>query len=617
MAKIPIDIKSGEIKKNEAVVIGIDLGTTNSLVAYMLDGKPKTVRDKNGKHTLIPSVISFLENGNIIVGDDAKLRMVSHPRHTVYSVKRLLGRTYQDLSSYSESIAYQIIETDEDQLIKVKVDDKFYSPTELSAAILKYLKAAVEHELGHEVNQAVITVPAYFNDNQRQATKQAGKLAGLEVLRIVNEPTAASLAYGLGNEASGNVAVYDLGGGTFDISILEIQDGVFEVLSTNGDTFLGGDDFDKAIVNHWLSTNGIDLKTKDKSFIQAIRLQAEAAKIHLSANSEFSSNIGAVKFDLDRSTFDSLIQNLVNKSMASVKQALKDADKRVTDIDHLILVGGSTKVPLVRSTVEAYFQKSAATDLNPDEIVALGAAVQADVLAGNNKDVLLLDVTPLSMGIETVGGLMDVIIPRNSTVPIRAGRSYTTSVDGQKNLKVAVYQGERDLVEDNRKLAEFILKDIPPMPAGIPKIEIQFIINADGILKVKAMEKRSEKETSIQINNQYGISEEEMALMLMDSLKFAEADMKVRSLKESINEANNVILASEKFLVQNDSHLSEEEKSNIKSLLEKLRSSTAGTDKDIIENCMNELNEYSRPIAHRALDIAIGEAIKGKSLDSE
>jgi molecular chaperone HscA len=618
MAKFAIDLKSGDIKKETELIVGIDLGTTNSLVAYIKDGQAEAVKGKNGKSTLVPSVIHFNPEGKIIVGDAAKEKLISDPENTIYSVKRLMGKSYHDVANVQQYFGYSIIDNDTESLVKIRVKDKYYTPIELSAEILKALKNRIEEELNQIVSKAVITVPAYFNDAQRQATRDAGKLAGLDVLRIVNEPTAASLAYGIGLDQSEShtIAVYDLGGGTFDISILRIQDGIFEVLATNGDTFLGGDDFDRVIVDYWITQNQLDstATTTDKELSQALRLQAEKAKKALSSEDQYDGKVDNIVCQLSRIQFETLIQPLVDRTISSCQHALKDAQINLDQIDRVIMVGGSTRVPLVRNSVAAFFKQEVYDKVNPDEVVALGAAIQADVLAGNQKDVLLLDVTPLSLGIETVGGLMDVILPRNSKIPTRVGRRYTTSVDGQRNLKIAVYQGERDLIQHNRKLGEFILKGIPPMPAGFPKVEIHFILNADGILKVKAEELRSNLEQEVEMKPSYGITEEEMALMLIDSIQNAADDLAIRSLLEARNEANNIVLSADRFVVQNAEILNEEELATTRSLTQALRDTVAGNDKDAINSAMEALNTYTAPLAHRAMDVAILDAMKGKTI---
>jgi molecular chaperone HscA len=616
MAKVEIDLKTGTVLKPvQEIIVGIDLGTTNSLVAWIKDGQPQIIRHPEDGTTLVPSVIHFPEEGpEVEVGNAALQKLSSHPERTIFSVKRLMGKSYKDLDEVRQRLAYQILDEDPDSLVKVRVGDRFYTPIELSGLILTHLRQRVETLVGAPVTKAVITVPAYFNDAQRQATRDAGRLAGLDVLRIVNEPTAASLAYGLGLDPSlsRTIAVYDLGGGTFDISILRIEEGVFEVLATHGDTFLGGDDIDHAIVNHWISKSDNDNLQVEQ--VHAWRLLAEQAKKQLSFHHSFAVDHEGQALTLHRDELERIISPLVDRTLQSCKQAMADAGLRPGDIDEVVLVGGSTRTPYIKRQVADLFDRRPHDEIDPDTVVALGAAVQADILAGNRKDLLLLDITPLSLGIETMGGLMDVIIPRNTKVPCSYARNYTTSVDGQKNLQISVYQGERDLVEHNRKLGAFILSDIPPMPAGIPKLEVSFRLNADGILTVQARELRSGVTQGIEVKPQYGISEEEMARMLLDSIQHAGQDLHVKALTEARNEGQHMAKAADKFIQQNQSWLPPDQTTQIRSLVRKLLDTISGEDKDAIHAAIQTLNEYTMPLAHEALDKHIAQAMKGKAL---
>ena len=616
MAKISINIASGSIEKPK-IVVGIDLGTTNSLVAYVPKGSQHAQIIPVRGNSIVPSVIHFDAHDLPAVGVYAKDKLLGEPDRTIYSVKRLLGKNYKDVSLDALDLGYRIIDDEGDNLVKVQVGSKFYNPIELSAEILKELKQQAELALNVKVEQAVITVPAYFNESQRQATRDAGKLAGLDVLRIVNEPTAASLAYGIQTESKGHILVYDFGGGTFDVSILQIEEGVFEVLATHGDTYLGGDDIDRAIVNHWREK--ASQENKEIGAFGALRHWAEKAKIQLSndKSTHFRHDFeGSIALNL---TYDELVKlaaPILEKTWNSVKKALKDADLKHADIQEVVLVGGSTRFPLIEEYIKDWFHSSRINNqINPDEVVALGAAIEADVLAGNRSDVLLLDVTPLSLGIETAGGLMDVLIPRNSKIPVRVGREYTTSVDGQVNLKVAVFQGERELVAENRLLGEFILQGIPSMPAGMPKIEIQFALNADGMLQVQAKELRSGVVQKVEIQPSYGLTDTQVEEMLLSGLMNAKTDVEERLLRESQNEARQIIYTTERFIEKNANLLTQEEIAGTEQRMSAVRGLIEQSDRHQLQTAIETLNDFSRPFAERVMDIAVSKALKGNRID--
>ena len=598
-------------------IVGIDLGTTNSLVGYVDEttGLPRVIPDAEGR-VLLPSVVSFAREG-VLVGEAAKRLLVRRPATTIYSVKRLMGRGYEDIKDELCYLPFKVVPCD--GIVKIQVENREVTPPEVSAIVLRSLKERAEKHFGEPIEKAVITVPAYFNDSQRQATKDAGRIAGLDVVRIVNEPTAASLAYGLHRLKAGVIAVYDLGGGTFDISILRVKDGVFEVLATNGNTHLGGDDFDRAILvwllDDILSKHGVYLG-RDSEAMQELRLAAEAAKIRLSAEERATLTIPFDGFtyhrEITRVELEGLIGKLVDSTLGPCRVALADAGLVPSDIDEVVLVGGSTRVPLLRRRVEDLFGKTPHSQLNPDEVVALGAAVQAHILAGGITSMLLLDVTPLSLGIETLGGIVSVLIPRNTTIPTSAREMFTTSVDGQTIVDLHVVQGERELAKDCRSLARFELSGIDPMPAGMPKIEVTFLIDANGILQAQAKELRTGKAAAIEVRPTYGLSETEVERMVEEAFAYAEADVEARLLIETRNEADTVITHVERALRQGGGLVSGEERESIREALGELRRVRATEDRERIRETTTALNRATEHLAEVMMDAALKGALGSK-----
>ncbi len=602
-------------------IIGIDLGTTNSCVAVMEGGKPAVIQNSEGQRTT-PSMVAFSKSGERLVGQVAKRQAITNPQKTIFSIKRFMGRRYNEVDREREEVPYKVI-AGQNNVVKIKIDDKEYTPQELSAIILQKMKQTAEDHLGEKVTDAVITVPAYFNDSQRQATKEAGEIAGLNVRRIINEPTAASLAYGLDKKTNEKIAVYDLGGGTFDISILEIGDGVFEVKSTNGDTHLGGDDFDQRIidwmVDEFVKQEGVDL-SKDPMALQRLKEAAEKAKVELSSTSQTEINLPFVtatdsgpkhlNMTLTRSNFEKLCEDLFTRSLEPVKKALKDAGLEPSEIDEIVMVGGSTRMPKVQQMVKEYFGKDLHRGVNPDEVVAIGAAIQGGVLGGDVEDVLLLDVTPLSLGIETLGGVTTKLIEKNTTIPTKKSETFSTAADNQTSVEINVVQGEREMARDNRSLGRFHLDGIPPAPRGVPQIEVTFDIDANGILNVSAKDKATGKEQSIRIEASTGLSKDEIEKMVNDAKSHESEDKQKRELIDLRNQADQLVYQTEKSLKESGDKIDSDSRNKLEAAIGRLKEATKADNSNEIKSAIDDLNQIWQTVASQMYQ-ATGGAQQG------